>query len=288
MACLNLAHFSQEEAFRGQTVEFRKEATATVVATAKLFTASQPRWTVDAPVVQQAEGYFADHSRDPQAEYIHNHIAGQPLELASEDGGEARDRWCIASGVPPDRNVGCVETGAAQFCAGRDNQQSLASDAAATAATSDDLERNSHNSSRGGSLLSEERSSPRVPWRDAVLHPLEEHAPVAEGMTRRDANADEGGMFDRLGKMFCCVQDRLIYVQQLTSCSPEYLTCQCASRDTWEPESGEPAPQKAVIPEEPLDSVFRPPCVAAAVARHSAQSAATGSRNEQTTNRRRL
>lgn len=95
-ACLDLATFSIEESFRVHTVEFRKGGE--VVAMARLYTASQPRWTVDAPVTQEVEGCWLYHDQDPQADYIRSHIGAEAIELASqgEDGLTPKARRCAA------------------------------------------------------------------------------------------------------------------------------------------------------------------------------------------------
>lgn len=247
IAMLDLGTFSQEEAFRAQVVDFL--AGADVVATAKLFTASQPRWMVDAPVVQQAEGSFVDHTADAQAGYIRCYMAGQPLsdpslqESMPEEKSVARELKQHQQEKPLRRRppVGKDDKVVDSSWRGDDNTF-----VRATASSGTKEGRSSR--ARGATGASDVGSVP-------------------------SGTSSEGGFLGRLSTMMGCAQEHLKLVRQVqAACVPEALVCECrSSRDAWEPETREPAPPRtmASIPEEPLDMVFRPPCVAAAVARHA-------------------
>lgn len=241
VAMLDLASFSQEESFRAHFVDFCNGSD--VVATVKLFTASQPRWMVDAPVVQQAEGCFVDHHGDAQASYIRSYMAGQPLsDTATEKEQDGMSSAARRQQQPRSHGRPWV---------GRDDQVV-------------------DGAWRGfDSLLTGAKGAGEDP--NGQLEAGD--GSIGKSTTATSSGGTEG-LLGRLGSMLGCAQEHITLVRHLqAACSPN-VACECyTSRDAWEPDTREPAPPRTIVPEEPLDSVFRPPCVAAAVARHNATAA---------------
>lgn len=103
--CLDLAALSREESFQAHAVELKSRSG--VLAAARLHSACQPRWAVDAAVVPRYDALFVDCRLDAQAEYIHRHIAHETDDDVAEGlrGRPAQSRRSTDSGSLDDRRA---------------------------------------------------------------------------------------------------------------------------------------------------------------------------------------
>lgn len=74
VAFLDFKGFGENDVFKESTVQLLTDAG--VLATAKLHTASQARWSFTSPIEPTA-GFFVDHTVDDQAKQLHDHIFPQ-------------------------------------------------------------------------------------------------------------------------------------------------------------------------------------------------------------------
>eukprot|EP00913_Durusdinium_trenchii_P016692 g15691.t1 len=74
VAFLDFKDFGENDVFKESTVQLLTDAG--VLATAKLHTASQARWSFTSPIEPTA-GFFVDHTVDDQAKQLHDHIFPQ-------------------------------------------------------------------------------------------------------------------------------------------------------------------------------------------------------------------
>eukprot|EP00931_Biecheleriopsis_adriatica_P035779 TRINITY_DN20611_c0_g1_i2.p1 TRINITY_DN20611_c0_g1~~TRINITY_DN20611_c0_g1_i2.p1 ORF type:complete len:1195 (-),score=258.44 TRINITY_DN20611_c0_g1_i2:108-3692(-) len=91
VAFLDLSSFSHDEQFKIEKAELQNSAG--IVATVDLHTASQQRWSNDAPIKISTLGFFVDPASDDQAKLLHAHICqetGDEAANAEREKEEAR------------------------------------------------------------------------------------------------------------------------------------------------------------------------------------------------------